>query len=165
MTQTAPDTEAATTVPSTLICVSGAEESVVAMRFGCQCAKSRNHQITILHVVEPTEFQGLSSITEAIRHEREEKADRLLSEMENLAEELGIDHPAMMIREDTLSGGILSAIEENPNINMIILAIHPDSHRAPKLMAALTEQLGKTIHIPIMMVPGGLTDAEIDLLF
>lgn len=153
-----------TTQPTTLICVSDAEESAVAMRFGCLRAKRRGHHIAILHVVEPTEFQGLSTITNAIRQEREQQADSLMVEMEKCAAHNGIDDPTLMVREDKLSAGILSAIEESPQINLIILAIHPDSHRGPKLMAALTEELGKSINIPIMMVPGDLNEEQIDLL-
>ena len=158
-----PDTNSATQ-PSTLICVSDAQESAIALQFGCLRAKRRGHRITILHVLEPTEFQGLAAITDAIREEREEEADDLLKNMEQLAGEYGIKHPGLMIREDSLSDGILSAIEENPNINMIMLAIHPESHRGPKLMAALTEELGDTIKVPIMMIPGNLSAEQIESL-
>jgi nucleotide-binding universal stress UspA family protein len=152
------------TQPSTLVCVSNEAESAVALRFGCLRAKRRNHHITILHVLEPTEFQGLSSITDAIREEREEQADNLLLEMERQASEQGIEHPSLMIRVDTLWNGIVAAIEENPNINMVILAVRPDSHRGPKLMAALTEELGNSIRVPIMVVPGDLTEEQVNLL-
>ncbi len=150
--------------PSTLVCVSDTEESALAIQFGCLRAKRRGHHLTILHVLEPTEFQGLSAITDAIREEQEEEAGLLLAEMEQLAEEHGIENPDLMVLEDSLSNGILSAIEENPNINMVILAINPDSHRGPKLMAALTEELGTTIKVPIMMLPGNLTPEQAKLL-
>lgn len=156
--------ESAAKKPTTLICVNDAEESAVAIHFGCLRALRRNHHITILHVIEPTEFQGLSAITNTIREEREEKADQLMIEMEKLAENHGVDDVSLMVREDTLSNGILSAIEESPNINLIILAIHPDSHRGPKLMSALTEELSKTIKVPIMMVPGDLNKEQVELL-
>ncbi|MDG1287745.1 MAG: universal stress protein [Rickettsiales bacterium] len=150
--------------PSTLVCVSNAEESAIAIQFGCLRAKRRGHHLKILHVLEPTEFQGLSAITDAIREEKEEDAGALLAEMEQLAEEHGIENPDLMVLEDSLSNGILSALEANPNINMIILAINPASHRGPKLMAALTEELGNTIKVPIMMLPGNLNKEQTELL-
>ncbi len=150
--------------PTILICVSDADESAVAIRYGCLRAQRRKHHITILHVIEPTEFQGLAAITNAIREEREEQADELMMKMEQLAENHGVADTSLMVREDTLIDGILAAIEESPHINLIILAINPASHRAPKLMAALTEELGKSISVPIMMVPGSLTEEQIDLL-
>ena len=156
--------QAAATTPTTLICVSDAEESAVAIQFGCLRAKRRDHHITILHVIEPTEFQGLAAITNAIREEREQEADELMAKMEKVASDHGVENPSLMVREDTLTDGILAAIEESPNINLIVLAINPDSHRGPKLMAALTEELGKTIRVPMMMVPGSLTNEQVDLL-
>ena len=150
--------------PTTLVCVSNAEESAIALKFSCLRALRRGHEVTILHVVEPTEFQGLAAITDAIREEREKEADDLLKLMKNMATEQGVEHPTLMLREDSLSNGILSAIEENPNINMIMLAIHPDSHRGPKLMAALAEEIGTTITVPIMMIPGNLSLEKVEAL-
>lgn len=152
------------TQPTTLVCVSNAEESAVALQFGCLRAKRRDHHVTLLHILEPTEFQGLSSITEAIRAEREEEADSLLHEMEKKAQAQGVANPSLLIREDSLSDGIVTAIEDNPNINMIILAVGTESHRGPKLVAALTEQLGEHINVPIMVVPGNLTAAQVEAL-
>ncbi len=150
--------------PTVLICVSDSDESAVAIHYGCLRAIRRKHHVAILHIIEPTEFQGLSLITDLIREEKEQFATQLMQKMSAIAAQHGIGDASLIVRENSLSDGILSAIEESPHINLIILAINPDSHRGPKLMAALTEELGKSITIPLVIVPGNLTNEQIEQL-
>lgn len=150
--------------PITMVCVSDQQESEIALRFACMRAKRRNHHVCILHVIEPTEFQGLLSITDAIRDEQEEKAQALMSRMADVAAEEGVQNPMLVFHEGLLSESIISTAEENPGINMIMLGLAPDSHRGGKLAATLVEELGVGICIPLMFIPGNLTQQQLQML-
>lgn len=151
--------------PSTLVCVSDEKESENAIVFACLRGHRRKNHVTLLHVLEPTEFQGLASITDAIREEQEEHAEKIMQHAHHIAIQNGMEHPSMLIRQNSLANGIISAIEENPNINLVVLAVAKDSHRAPKLMEALTEEIGKGIQVPLVVVPGSLTREQVEAIY
>jgi len=144
-----------------LICVSDQQESETALRYGCLRAKRRNAQIAILHVVEPADFEGLLAIGDVIRQEKEEEAQTLLNRMADIAnQELGV-HPILILKEGNIGEEIIKTTLENSDINMVILGLRHDSKLGPKLASFLTTKMGAEMLVPLMLVPGNLTDAQL----
>jgi nucleotide-binding universal stress UspA family protein len=147
-----------------LVCISDQHESEVALRFACLRAQKRNAQVTLLHVIPPEDFQGLFAISDMMKQEREEEAQNLLNSMAELALQCSGIRPSIVLREGILGEEIVKTTLENGDIVAVVLGVQHDSPTAPKLLSWLTSKLGQELLTPIMVVPGNLTDAQIDAL-
>lgn len=147
-----------------LVCVSDQAEAEVALRFACLRAQHRGIQVQLLHVVEPEDFTGLFSVSEVIQQEKQENAMQLLRRMSDLAVEYADLTPDIYIREGKLNEEIIAATLENGDIIAVVLGVRHDSMNAPKLISWLTARMGQELLVPLILVPGNLTDAQIEQL-
>ena len=148
-----------------LVCVSDQQESEIALRYACRRAKNRGAQLAILHVVEPADFEGLIPVGDVIRQEKEAEAQELLHRMADIATQEMQSRPILLLKDGQIGSAILQSCKENADINTVVLGLRHDSQRGPKLAAWLTSKMGEEMLVPLMLVPGNLTEAQIDMLF
>ena len=156
-------TQAKTMVKSTkfLVCVDGREESKIALRLACMKANARGSRVCMLHVIQPADFQTLGAIADRMREERKAEGNQLLS---TLAEEAFATYgirPDMVLREGSTGDEIIAAAFEDPDVNMIALGVAQHTAGRGKLTAWLASQLGSKLYVPLLMVPGNLTDQQL----
>lgn len=147
-----------------LVCISDLQESEVALRFASLRAKRRHAQVAILHVIEPTDFQGLLSVSDVIQQEQEEAAQNLLNQLAEKAIEFSGIPPTLILKEGKLGEEIIKTTLENGDIVAVVLGVHQESKHGAKLLSWLAGKLGQELLVPIILVPGNLTDAQIDNL-
>lgn len=147
-----------------LVCVDKRPESRVALRLACIKAQKRGGAVNILHVVPPSDFQTLSSISEKIREEQRAEASVLLDQLAGEAYDSSGVNVRKLLREGPIGEEILAAAQEDFNVNMLVLGVAPGSGNHGKLLAWLTAQLGGKLLVPLMLVPGNLTDQQLDEL-
>ena len=147
-----------------LVCVSDHQESETALYYACTRARFRKSRVSILHVMEPTAYQGLQSITDKMREEKMEEAEQLISNMAAAAHDGTGITPSLVIKEGNLGEQILQTLQEDSDINMLVLGLRPESDQGPKLISWLTDRLGATLLVPMVLVPGNLTKAQIQQL-
>ncbi|NBO19456.1 MAG: universal stress protein [Proteobacteria bacterium] len=149
-----------------LVCVDAREESKIALRLACMKANARGSEVCMLHVIQPADFQTLGAIADRMREERRQEGQELLS---TLAEEAygtyGI-RPVSVLREGSIGDEIIAAAYEDAEVNMIALGIaqHNANGGRGKLAAWLASQLGSKLYVPLLMVPGNLTDQQLQTL-
>lgn len=146
-----------------LVCADGSDASHVALRFACIKAKKRGGLVDILHVVQPADFQSLMGIADRMREEAIQKAEVLLAELSAEAKRLTEIQPNILLREGSIGEEILKAAIDDHGVNMIVLGVTPGATRG-KLIAWIASQMGEQLLIPIMLVPGNLTDQQIEEL-
>lgn len=147
-----------------LVCVAENEASSVALRIACKKALSRGDGVDILTVVQPMDFQPLFGIGERISDEKREQAEKLLQELASIAhEECGLT-PTLHLREGKLGEQIIAAVMEDSDVNMLVIGLMPHSPTGSKLVTWLTERLGDDILVPLLIVPGNLTDQQLEAL-
>lgn len=147
-----------------LVCVDAREESKIALRLACMKANARGSEVCMLHVVQPADFQTLGAIADRMREERKQEGQDLLAV---LAEEAFATYgirPAMVLREGSIGDEIIAASLEDAEVNMIALGIAQQSNSRGKLAAWLAGQLGSKLYVPLLMVPGNLTDQQLQTL-
>ena len=143
-----------------LVCVSNTEHSRVALRFACNKAKNAGYPVEILHVIEPSEYQNFLSMVESMQDEKRQEAEELLKKFSTEAyESFGIT-PSLMLREGLIGEQVVAAVEEDHTINML-LGTSPETTSRSNLITWLATQLGKTLLIPMLIIPGNLTDQQI----
>ena len=71
--------------------------------------------------------------------------------------------PERVIREGDPTEQILDVIEKDVDIAMLVLAANPGAEGPGPIITTMAKTMG-AFPIPVTIVPGGLTDAEIDAL-
>ena len=96
--------------------------------------------------------------------ERREEAEQL---MQRLCEEISPiagSIPIVYIREGSRRDELLALIDEEPSISILVLAASTGPEGPGPLISHLTGKPAARLRIPITIVPGGLSHAEIDAL-
>jgi hypothetical protein len=147
-----------------LVCVAENEASPMALRMACKKAHNRGDGVDILTVVEPMDFQPLFGTGERISDEKREEAEALLQHLAGIAQdECGII-PTLHLREGNLGEQIIAAAMEDSDVNMVVIGLMPESPTGTKLVTWLAERIGDDILVPIMIIPGNLTDQQLEAL-
>jgi nucleotide-binding universal stress UspA family protein len=144
-----------------LVCVDAREESRVALRLACMKAQARGNSVGMLHVIAPVDFQTLGGVAERMREERHKEAEELLNGLAaDAAAAFGVT-PSLILREGLIGDEIVQAALDDANVNMVVIGVAQQSNTRGKLAAWLAGQLGAKLFIPLLMVPGNLTDQQL----
>lgn len=148
-----------------MVCVDGRKECRVALRLACMKVNARSGQITLLHVVPPVDFQTLGAIADRMRIERMKEGEALLANLSSEAQETFGITPTLLLVEGSAGDKIVETVRNDPNIIILVLGISQQQHSdIGKLSSWLAGQLNSGLLIPILMVPGNLTDQQLSTL-
>ncbi len=167
MTETGESQAADSSVPAErffLVVVDASKELRVALRFAAQRARKTGGRVALLSVLEPADFQHWMAVEEKMREERREEAERLLEKLGAEVTEITGDMPSLYVREGKVSDEILGLIKEEPNISILVLGAGTDKKGPGPLVSSLAGKLSGEFPVPITVVPGTLSDAQIDAL-
>lgn len=150
------------TIRTFLVVVDQSEEMRAALRFACKRARNTGGQVALLHVIEPAEFQHFASIgkimSEEARADAEELLQRLAAEVNRCSEHV----PILYVREGKPAEELIALVEEEPTISILVLASGTGPEGPGPLVSGLSGKLGRALRIPVTVVPGQLTDEQID---
>lgn len=147
-----------------IVCVDHTDISRMALRFACIKARKRHIMIDILHVIPPSDVQTMGAIAHKMEQEQRDAAEALLISLANEAYELMGRCPSLSIRSGKPSDEILAHTLEDPDANMLVLGVTPGSKSGNRVINYLTSQAGDTLLVPMMLVPGNLTDQQMELV-
>ncbi len=145
-----------------LIVVDDTEEWHAAMHFVCRRALHTGGRVALLHVIEPAEFQHWMSVEEVMREERRQDAERLLQKVAKQVNEETGSMPELHLREGARHEQLVELIEEQPSISVLVLGASTSSEGPGPLIQYLTTKAIGRLRIPVTILPGGLSDDEID---
>lgn len=147
--------------PKFLVCVDSGAESRVALRLACEKARLRGGMIDIVHVIPPADFQSLFAVADRMQIERRQEAEQLVQKLsEEFCAPCGIT-PGIVLREGTIGDEIVAAALEDLDASLLVLGVAEHSASRGKLISWLAVQLGAKLFIPLMLVPGNLTDQQL----
>ncbi len=147
-----------------LCVVDDTSECRVAVRFASRRARNVGGGMALLRVTELPDAQVWSSVREVMAQEARDEAERLMSDLaQQVLADSGLK-PELLIREGAVTGELLRLIGEDADIRILVLAAAPGSSGPGPLVSALAGQMSGNLAIPVMVVPGSLTDAQIDEL-
>ncbi|WP_341897959.1 universal stress protein [Ferrovibrio terrae] len=149
-----------------LVVVDDTAEVRVAVRYATRRARNVRCGVVMLRVIEPVDFQQWAGVAEMMRSEAHEAAEDLLQKLaEQVNQESGL-MPELVIREGIAKDELLKLVDEDPDIRMLVLAAAPGkgSEGPGPLVSALAGQMAGDLKFPITVIPGALTDEQIDRL-
>lgn len=146
-----------------LIVVDGTPEAHAALRFAARRAHGTGGQVALLLVIEPGELGHWLGVDSLMKEEALEEAERVLGECSDLVQLLGGEKPSSHVREGHPAEEILKLVDEDRTISTLVLASGAGSSGPGPLVSGIAS--GKIdVHIPVTIVPGSLSDDEIDAL-
>ena len=148
-----------------LVCVDGSPEAKAALTLTARKAKRRGDVVEVLHVMEPeAEVQSLFNVADRMREERRAEGEKLLNELAEWCQQTSGLTPSLQLKEGRTGDVILSSVLEDADVTMLILGAASTTGGRGTLLAWLAGQLGDRLLVPLMLVPGNLTDQQINAL-
>lgn len=147
-----------------LCVVDDSKEMRVALRFAARRAKHTGGRVALLYVMEPADFQHWMSVEERMREEAREAAERVLQDHASQVQEIGGTTPALYLREGSPAEQIQQLIEEEPRVRILVLGAGTEKKGPGPLVSSIVAKSSGRFPIPITVVPGNLTEEQIDAL-
>lgn len=145
-----------------LMVVDATPECMNALRFAAQRAAHTGAGITMLYVIEPHDFQHWVAVQNVMSAERREEAEARMATLAEKVHEYSGVTPEFVIREGIPVEEVLSLIKEDENIRILVLgACTGEAGPGPLIADLVTKRVGK-LRIPVVVVPGNMTEEEID---
>jgi len=149
--------------PKFLVVIDGSPESMRAVHFAARRSARTGASMIMLGVVTTTETFEFLGVGDAIRQEAEEETTRLLAAAADHAKEAAGVSPEQVVKEGKRADCIRKLIEEDQDVSFLVLAASPDSAGPGPLVSGVASS-SQSFAVPIVIVPGDLTDEEIDAL-
>ncbi len=148
-----------------LVVVDDTPEAEVALYYAGLRAHRTHGLLTMLRVIEPEKgFQHWTSVAETMRAEAFEDAEKLMrAHATQVQKDSGLT-PEIVVREGKTRDRVLELIEEDRDIRILVLAAGTGKDGPGPLVTALAGQMSGGLAIPITVVPGNLSHAQLERL-
>ena len=147
-----------------LCVVDSTKECRVAIYFAARRTLRADSQLALLYVMEPAEFHHWRTVEEKMREEAREEAEGFVQEYATLVQEWTGQMPILYIREGEPTEAIRELIEEEPRISILVLGAGTEKKGPGPLVSSIGGKMSGKFPIPITIVPGNLTEEQIDML-
>jgi nucleotide-binding universal stress UspA family protein len=147
-----------------LVVVDESEELHVALRFACRRAQRTGGRVALLYVMEPSNFAHWMAVEKVMEEERRTAAEERLQSLSTMVMEWIGEMPVLFIREGSRRAELLSLMDEEPAISILVLGAARTPGGPGPLISALTGKYSEQLHVPLTIVPGTLSEEEIDAL-
>ena len=144
-----------------LIIADDTPEFVKVLRLASKRAEKVGGSVSMLKIIPPADFQHWMSVRDIMEEEAREEALETLDYYKNEIKRIsGIDAESV-IREGKPEEVIANIIAEDRDIHLLVLGANVDGDPGP-LIKSFREVLLNELHMPVLVVPGNMTDEEID---
>ena len=147
-----------------LVVVDSSEEMPVALRYASLRARATGGRVALFTAVEREGFGHWAAVDDLLEAEQREEAEALLSRYAAVAQEITGQPPVLYIRHGATRDALLNLLEEEPSISILVLAAGKGGRNPGPLISALTGKLHSRLNVPVTIVPGNLTDDDLEAL-
>lgn len=150
--------------PKCLVIVDDTAEWDRAVYYASRWSIRVGGDVVMLRIVE-TEDQNQQwlGVADIMRAEALEEANAALDRASGRANGIAAITPERVIREGDPTEQMLDVIDKDADIAMLVLAANPGPEGPGPLITMISNAVG-SFPIPVVIVPGDLSDAEIDAL-
>lgn len=150
--------------PKCLVIVDDTAEGDRAVYYASRWAKRVTGGVVMLRVIETEDRnQQWLGVADIMRAEAEETANAALDRASGRANGITAITPERVIREGDPVTQILDVIDKDVDIAVLVLAASAGAEGPGPIITALAKTAG-SFPIPVTVVPGNLSDADIDAL-
>jgi nucleotide-binding universal stress UspA family protein len=147
-----------------LVVIDDTMECDRAVYWAAKRAGRTKSALVMLRVIEPgdrnQQWLGVADLMQAEAHEA---ADKALGKFAARIKKVAKVTPERVIREGSAPEEIIKLIDEDPDIGILVLAAGTGSEGPGPLVAGLAKTAA-TFPIPVAIVPGQLSDEDLDMI-
>jgi nucleotide-binding universal stress UspA family protein len=145
-----------------LVVIDDTEECDRAVYWAAKRAGRTKSQIVMLRVIEPGDRnQQWLGVADIMKAEQQEAANAALDKFAARAKKIARIAPDRVIREGDPAEEIVKLIDEDADIGILVLAAGTGNEGPGPLVTNLAKTAG-AFPIPVAIVPGHLSDEDID---
>lgn len=146
-----------------LLIVDDSPEFATALRYACRRASATEARIALLRVVEKSVFDHWAGVRDEIERQQRTEAEAAVQKAgEIVVAETG-RFPEFLIREGETRDCLKAEVAGDPGIKLLVLAAAGGKNPGPLVSAMAKDGVAWGARkIPVTVVPGDLTDAELD---
>src|SRR3954470_24154825 len=135
-----------------------------ALRYACRRAKRTGGRVAMLYVMDPPEGQQWGAVVDLMRQEARQQAEDVVARHADAAATLTGQPPTIHIREGKSRDELIKLLAEDRSICVLVLGSSSSGEGPGPLVTAFTGKSASQLRIPLTIVPGALSDAEIDAI-
>lgn len=145
-----------------LVVVDDSAERGVALRYACLRVRKSGGRVALLRVIEPAGLTEWAGVGAMMAEEKRQEAEAMLSGLAAEVREITGGLPIIIIREGEPREQLLALIAEDPRISILVLAAAAGGSGPGPLISALTGRQLPRLGVPMTIVPGALSDEELE---
>jgi nucleotide-binding universal stress UspA family protein len=144
-----------------LVVIDKTPECKIALRFATRRAQHTGGRVTLLCAATPADFQQWRGVEAIMNDEAHAEAEALLHQAAKVVNELAGILPELVILHGRVTDCLAQLLKEDKDISILVLA----SGTAKEGPGPLVSMFSSGVQaIPVTIVPGTFTDAQIDAL-
>ena len=144
-----------------LVVIDKTPECQVALRFATRRAQHTGGRVTLMCPATPGQFQQWRGVEEIMKDEARAEAESLLHGAAKTVNELSGIIPELVIPYGKVTECLIRLLKEDKDISILVLASGAGKEGPGPLVA----MFGSAVQaIPVTIVPGTFTEAQIDAL-
>ena len=150
--------------PKCLVIVDDTAEWDRAVYYASRWAVRVGGGVVMLRIIEiEDQNQQWLGVADIMRAEAHEEANAALDRASGRANGIAAITPERVIREGDSTEQLLDVIDQDVDISMLVLAANPGPEGPGPIITTMAKTV-RSFPIPLVIVPGGLSDEEIDAL-
>ena len=146
-----------------LVIADNSPEMNIALEYACARSKKTGRKIIIATFIEPLDVLTTQGISEIMKNEAREEAEKILNTAATIVKETTGIVPILHTREGEIISELKKLIEEEEGINVLVLAANTNENEknpGPIINALISREIS-TLRIPVMIVPGNFSKDHI----
>ncbi|AQR60454.1 universal stress protein UspA [Brevundimonas sp. LM2] len=147
-----------------LVVVDDSPEFEAALRYAARRARSTGGRVALLRILPDGSDEQWAGVRDEIQRQQRAEAEILLARLGEEAQQRSGSAPIFLIEEGEPQAAIRKVCGEDAEIKILVLASASGSRGPGPLVSAVLKQ-GAAFggrKLPVTIVPGELTDAEIE---
>ena len=146
-----------------LVVIDDSAEARVALRFAARRAAKTHGRIEVLAVVEPQDFVQWGGVEKAFEEEQRLRIEGIVSSsVGEILDESGVE-ASVVVRQGETVKTVREHIGEREEVAALVLGAAPSGSPGP-LVANFTGTDAGKLPCPVMIIPGSLSDDELERL-
>jgi nucleotide-binding universal stress UspA family protein len=147
-----------------LVVVDNTPECKVALRFATRRAQHTGGRVSLICVAQLGDFQQWRGVEEIMREEAHQAAESAIHNAAKYVNDLSGLLPELVIVHGDTPECVMNLIQSDKNISILVLATATSKEGPGPLVSLVAGPQAGTYPIPVTIVPGKLSDEEIDAL-
>ncbi len=146
-----------------LVVADNTSEMHQALYYASRRAATANGELAIFRCIEPPEGQLWSGVSKIMEAEAEQSSKKLLNDLSSYCEKLGANKPKLYLKKGNTSEELIKLINNEALITVLVLGASTETGN-PGPIINYVMNASNECRIPITIVPGNLSDEQIDSL-